>query len=145
MGADCSDWTVLTLWNSLHENVLCDQLFNLLRKGSACFDHPDYWMNAICLTKLLKTAFCPRYVSLLKKQRFIVLCTSAVMYKKYKRLAYTSRDLLARFCKAKLVEHKKIRLQFYSGLPFRQRNATYKLQRVNRLPPRTILSYNQTL
>ena len=22
IGADCSDWTVPTLWNSLHENVL---------------------------------------------------------------------------------------------------------------------------
>ena len=51
--------------------------------------------------------FCPKYVSLLKKQRHIVLFTADVMYKKHKRLAYTSPDLLARFCKAKLAEHKK--------------------------------------
>ena len=95
--------------------------------------------------KIVKNC-CPRYVSLLKKkQRFIVLCTSDVMHKKYKRLGYTSPDLLVRFRKAKLVDHKKIRLHFYSGLPFRQRNATYKLQRVNWLPPRTIVSYNRPL
>ena len=51
--------------------------------------------------------FCSKKVRLLKKQCLIVLFTSDVMYKKYKRLAYTSPDLLARFCKAKLVEHKK--------------------------------------
>ena len=32
-----------------------------------------------------------------KKQRLIVLFTSDVMYKKYKRLLYTPLDLLARF------------------------------------------------
>ena len=80
--------------------------------------------------KIVKNC-CPRYVSLLKKkQRFIVLCTSDVMHKKYKRLGYTSPDLLVRFRKAKLVDHN---------------NATYKLQRVNWLPPRTIVSYNRPL
>ena len=53
-----------------------------------------------------KTAFCARYVSSLKKQRLIVLFTSDVMYKKHKRLAYASLDLLSRYCKAKLVEQK---------------------------------------
>ena len=32
--------------------------------------------------------------------------TSDVMYKKYKRLVYTSPDLLARFCKANLSNAK---------------------------------------
>ena len=36
-------------------------------------------------------------------------------------------------------------LLLYFDLPFRQRNATYKLQRVNWLPSRTIVSNNQPL
>ena len=51
-------------------------------------------MSTICPAKLRKTAFCPRYVTLLKQHRLIVLFTSDVMYKK--KLAYTSPDLLAR-------------------------------------------------
>ena len=50
----------------------------------------------ICPAKLWKTVFCPRYVSLLKKYRLIVLFTSDVMYKKYKWLAYSSPDLLSK-------------------------------------------------
>ena len=34
---------------------------------------------------------------------------------------------------------------FILAWPLRQRNATYKLQRVNWLPPRTIVSYNRPL
>ena len=41
-----------------------------------------------------------------------------MMYKKYKRLVYTSADLLARFCKinCKLVERKKLGLICFPGL-----------------------------
>ena len=97
-------------------------------KGSQCFDRPDYRMSTICPTKLWKTLFCPRYVSLLKKHRLIVLFTSDAMYKKYKWLDYISPDLLARFRQVNLSNKKKFVLIFYFGLPFRQRNATYKLQ-----------------
>ena len=46
--------------------------------------------------------------------------TSDVMYKKYKRLVYTSPDLQARFCKVnyKLVEHKKFGLICFSRICF---------------------------
>ena len=40
-------------------------------------------------------------VYMVKKQRLIVLFTSDVMYKKYKRLVYTPKDLLAGFCQVK--------------------------------------------
>jgi len=46
---------------------------------------------------------------------------------------------------SKLVEHKKFGLIIYFGLPFSQRNATYKLERLNWLPPRIIVSYNRPL
>ena len=39
---------------------------------------------------------------LLQKHRFLVLFTSDVMHKKYKRLLYIPPDLLARFCKVNL-------------------------------------------
>ena len=42
--------------------------------------------------------------------------TSPVMYKKYKRLAYTPPDFLARLF---YVEHKKWGLIIYFGLPLR--------------------------
>ena len=129
IAADCSEWTVPTLWNSLHEKVLKSGKFcNLFCKGSQCFDRPDYRMSTICPAKLWKTLFCPRYVSLLKKHRLIVLFTSDAMYKKYKWLDYISPDLLARFRQVNLSNTKKFCLIFYFGLPFRQRNATYKLQ-----------------
>ena len=38
------------------------------------------------------------------------------MYKKYKRLVYTSPDLLARFCKVNLSNAKKVRLICFPGL-----------------------------
>ena len=43
-----------------------------------------------------------------------------MMYKKYKRLVYTSPDLLARFCKinCKLVEHKKFGLICFPRICF---------------------------
>ena len=59
-------------------------------KAHSCFDRPEYWMSAICISKLWNTAFCPRSHSTVSPQ---------VMYKKYKRLVYTPVDLLARFCK----------------------------------------------
>ena len=41
---------------------------------------------------------------------------SPQMYKKYKRLFYTSPDLLARFCKVNLSNAKKFRLICFPGL-----------------------------
>ena len=54
----------------------------------------------------------------------MVLFISDVMYKKYKWLAYTPPDLLARFCKVNLL-NKKFGLLCYFGHPFRQRSATF--------------------
>ena len=68
----------------------------------------DYWMSPICPVKLWKTAFCLRYVSLLKKNHLIVLFTSDAMYKNYKWLAYTSPDLLVRFCTVNLSNTKNL-------------------------------------
>ena len=62
-------------------SVICS-----VKEAHTCFDRPGYWMSAICFAKLWKTAFCPRYVSLLKKHLLIVLFTSDVMNKKYKWL-----------------------------------------------------------
>ena len=104
IGADFSDWTVPTLWNSLKEKVWkCGQFCNLFCKGSDGFDRPDYWMSTICPTKLLKTAFFPRYVSLLKKHRLTGLHVTRVVSK---------------ILKSKLVEHKKIRFEFSFWPPF---------------------------
>ena len=123
-----------------------DRFCSLVYKGSACFDRPNYWISVICIAKLWKTAFCPNYVSLLQKHRLIVLFTSDVMYKKYKRLLYTPPlRFVGKTLWRKLVEHRKIGLIWYFGLPFWQRNATYKLQRVNWLPSRTLVSYNRPL
>ena len=45
--------------------------------------------------------------------------TSDVMYKKYKRLAYTPPDLLARICKVNLSNEKKIRPDLFSRICLR--------------------------
>ena len=95
------------------------QFCNLHCKGSPCFDFPDYWMSAICLAKLRKTAFCPRYVSFLKIHHLIVLFTSDVVYKKCKLLVYTSPNLLTRFCRVTLSNTK-----IHFGLSFRQRSTS---------------------
>ena len=78
------------------------------------------WRSTICSAKLWKTTFCPRYVSLLKKHRWIVLFTSDVMYKKYNLV--TRLILWARFCKVKLWNKNFF---FNFGHPVRQRNATF--------------------
>ena len=67
--------------------------------ANACFDRPEYWMSAICIAKF----FCceilhssPNEVRGLydKNSASWYYFTSDVMYKKYKRLVYTSPDLL---------------------------------------------------
>ena len=66
-------------------------------KAHACFDCPEYWMSAICIAKIVK--YCILHRGLYDKNSASRYCfTSDVMYKKYKRLVYTSPDLLARFC-----------------------------------------------
>ena len=52
--------------------------------------------------KILKNRILSEVCKLTKKHRLIVLFTSDAMHKKYKWLAYTSPDLLARFCKVNL-------------------------------------------
>ena len=47
-------------------NVVNSVVFFFFFANSERFDLPDYWMSTICLAKLWKTSFCPRYVSLLK-------------------------------------------------------------------------------
>ena len=41
---------------------------------------------------------------------------------------YVTRFVVGKILSTKLVEDKKFGLIFYFGFPFRQRNATYKLQ-----------------
>ena len=88
-------------YNVVNSIICCAKL------RSAFFDRPEYWMSAICLAKLWKTESL-HYIRGLydKKQRLIVLFTAEVMYKKYKRLAYTPPDLLERFCKVNLSNAK---------------------------------------
>ena len=47
-----------------------------------------------------------------KKKRLIVLFTSGLMYKKYKKLVYTPPDLLPRFFKVNLSNTKSSALFF---------------------------------
>ena len=62
----------------------------------------EYWMSAICLAKKpILSEVCT-----INKEHLIVLFTSYVMYKKYKRLVYTPSDLSARFCKVNLSNTK---------------------------------------
>ena len=117
IGADCSDWTVPTLWNSLLENVLhwCGQFCHLFCKGSACFDRPVIieWVQFVLQN--WEKPLSVWGVSLLEKHQLIVLFTSDVMYLKYKWLAYTSPDLvLGRFVKQKTqkLEHKNLAWSF---------------------------------
>ena len=56
--------------------------------------------------KIVKNRILPEVCKLTKKHRLIVLFTSDAMHKKYKWLAYTSPDLLARFCKVNLTNTK---------------------------------------
>ena len=62
-------------------------------------------------------------VCTINKEHLIVLFTSYVMYKKYKRLVYRPSDLSARFSKVNLSNTTKSGLVFDFGLPFRQRRA----------------------
>ena len=78
-------------------------------------DRPEYWMSAICIAKLWSVR------GLYDKNSASCYCFSSdVMYTKYKRLVYTSLDLLARFCKInyKLVEHKKFGLICFPRICF---------------------------
>ena len=43
---------------------------------------------------------------MIKEQRLIVLFSSEMMYKKYKRLVYTPPDFSAEFCKVNLLNTK---------------------------------------
>lgn len=106
IGAYYFDWTVLK-WNYRHV-LYCGQFYNLLCKGKECFDHPEYayWMGAIRLVKLLKTALSQ--VCIIITQCLIVLFTSDVMYKNCKSLVYTPPHLLARFCKVSLSNPKNL-------------------------------------
>ena len=50
--ADWPDWTVPSKNEFFIPSVLCCCYFyNLLWKGSECFDRPEYWMSGICLVK----------------------------------------------------------------------------------------------
>jgi len=50
------------------KNVLCYcHFYNLLWKGSVCFDRPEYWMSAICLVR----SFCKTHPGLGKHTRII--------------------------------------------------------------------------
>ena len=70
---------------------------------------------------------------MIKKQRLIVLFTTDVMCKrcaKSEKAGLRANRFVGKFFYIKVVEHKKFALIYYFGLPFRQRNASYKLQRV---------------
>ena len=55
--ADWPDWTVPSNNEFFIPSVLCCCYFyNLLWKGSKCFDRPEYWMSGICLVKRKKKA-----------------------------------------------------------------------------------------
>ena len=77
--------------------------YNLLYKGSECFDRPRYWMSAICLALLWKTAELRRCRTAPHS-----LFTSDVMKKSmFKRLGYTPPDLSPRLtCKVNLSNTK---------------------------------------
>ena len=52
------------MMNSLYKNVLwCCYFYDLLCKGSACFDRPEFWMSAICLVRL----FCKTNCKILRR------------------------------------------------------------------------------
>ena len=53
----------------------------------------EYWMTAICIANCCEKLHSIRGLYD-KKKRLIVLFTSDVMYKKYKKLVYTAPDLL---------------------------------------------------
>ena len=69
------------------------------------------WVG-ICLKNCEKLQLCQRSVWLKKKKRLIVLFTSGLMYKKYKKLVYTPPDLLPRFFKVNLSNTKSSALFF---------------------------------
>ena len=72
-------------------------------KVHACFDGPEYWMNAICLEKIMK--YCILYeVCMIKTAPRSTLSPQMWCIKKNKRLVCTHPDLLARICK--LVDRK---------------------------------------
>ena len=119
-----------SLWNVLQRG----QFHYLLCKGSACFDRLEYWVSAICLEKLCKTAFCPRSVD--KRQRFHVYLGCDVQ--KVQKAAFFSRHQICwqDFVRVNL-SNTKFGLIIYFASLFRQSNVTYKL-RVIWLPPAAI-------
>ena len=69
----------------------------------------------ICFCKIVK--YCILHRGLYDKNSASRYCfTSDVIYKKYKRLVYTSPDVLARFCKVNLSNGKKFGLICLPGL-----------------------------
>ena len=119
---ECFSIAVLTIYCFvLCEIVYCCTLMKTrtaahsgFAKAHACFDLPEYWMSAICISKLWNTAFCP---GLYHKNSASEYCfTSDVMYKKYERLVHTPLDLLVRFCNATLSNAKKFGLICFPGL-----------------------------
>ena len=123
------------------------QCYNLLCKGSACFDRRGYWMSANCLAKIVKNC---RIIGLNRarkeqilsevcmiKKGLIVLFTWDVLRKsKFKRLVYTPPGSSPRFtCKLNLPNTKNP-AWFFILASLLDRG----VQRVNWLPPRTIVA-----
>ena len=104
IGEDCSDWTVPTLCNSLYENVLQrgNSIICCAKEARASIVLNIEWVQFV-----LKNCAKLHSVRGLYAKNSASTFTSDVMFKSTKgSLFFTPPDLLARFCKSKLVEHK---------------------------------------
>ena len=97
-----------TFYNVVNSIICC-------AKECTCFDRLEYWVSAICLEKLCKTAFCPRSVD--KRQRFHVYLGCDVQ--KVQKAAFFSRHQICwqDFVRVNL-SNTKIRPDYLFCLPF---------------------------
>ena len=98
--------------------------FGNFLNGFACFDGPEYWMNAILSWKIVK--YCILYeVCKIKTAPRGTLCPQMWCIKKI-RLVFTHPDLLATICK--LVERKKFGLICFPRLIYCDQEASLLLK-----------------
>ena len=94
----------------------------VLQKSCTPFSANQNWVIFSCILLVLQNCeILHSFRGLYDRNSASWYCfTSHVMYKKYKRLVYTTPDLLARFCKVnyKLVERKKFGLICFPRIYF---------------------------
>ena len=112
--------TICNLHSCYKFALVLHQFALVLQKSCTPFSANQNWVIFSCILLVLQNCEILHSVRGLydKNSASWYYFTSAVMYKKYERLVYTSLDLLVRFCKVNLSNAKKFGLICFPGLMY---------------------------